>query len=353
MALRVTLWQRRPGMPLRQGGALHVPLGPVHARSAVESGAAQDDQRGRLDVAVQAAGCVDHDLARGDDVADYGAADLDRARADRRLDGPALGDEDAAPALELAAELTLDAERLRDHQAAVHLDAALDDRDSRRGSAGLPLRLGRRRPLLGRTEHQTPPALQTLVHVKTPRCRGYFPARAAAPGACIGPPAIGLERERRPDPGSTLRIGESQVTARTLAAARRQSARAKSLARASESRLGASVPAPSGDAVSSPSGGWPTGSRCSSRGAGAVPNSHHWNQRLPTRPRPTDLYPQNPSISVREPTRTERHQRGSGRLWEQARVTSTRVDFDGRRAGARRSRCRPARRRPAPGPRRL
>ena len=60
--------------------------------------------------ALQAAGGMDHDLARGHDIADDRTVDLDRARADRRLDGPGLRDEDAARALELAAELALDAE---------------------------------------------------------------------------------------------------------------------------------------------------------------------------------------------------------------------------------------------------
>ena len=42
-------------------------------------------------------------------------------------------------ALELAAEFALDAERLLDHEAAVHLDAVLDARDVRLAGAGLRL----------------------------------------------------------------------------------------------------------------------------------------------------------------------------------------------------------------------
>src|SRR5262245_53411160 len=101
-------WPLELGVSLRLGGARdgwQVVLGPVHAGAAVEDGAARDDQRWGLDVAVQPAGRVDHDLARGDDVADDRAADLDRARTDRPADRSGLGDADRLGALELAAEL--------------------------------------------------------------------------------------------------------------------------------------------------------------------------------------------------------------------------------------------------------
>ena len=59
---------------------------------------------------MQTARRVNHDLARGDDVPDHRAANLHGARFDRSLDGAGLGDEHAALALELAAELAVDAE---------------------------------------------------------------------------------------------------------------------------------------------------------------------------------------------------------------------------------------------------
>jgi hypothetical protein len=132
---------------------------------------------------VQATGRVDHDLTRGGDVADDRAADLYRARANRRLDGSGLGDDHRVRALDLAAEFALDAERLRGHQAPVHVDATLDDRDTRVRRAGLERRPGRRLVPLGVAEHQTPPARSFCLHLKSPRCREHFSGEAAAPRA--------------------------------------------------------------------------------------------------------------------------------------------------------------------------
>src|SRR5262245_3817567 len=177
----------------RVRGSLQVVLGPVHAGPAVEGGAAGDHERRRLDVAVQAPGRVDDDLARRDDVAHHRAADLDRARADRRGDRPALGDRHRLCALELAAELALDRDRLRDDEPAAHLHPARDERRVRLARNALRFRLRRRRALDSRAGHQTSPTRSTRrVHHEPPATSSASPRRLRLQALASGGRRSGL-----------------------------------------------------------------------------------------------------------------------------------------------------------------
>src|SRR5262245_16155483 len=141
----------------------------VHLRDVtVEDAALGDHERIGRDVAADAAGVGDLDVAGGDHVALIGALDDRVHRLHVGVDHAFLTDHELAADVHLAADLALDLDRVRDVELALHAGALADHREQRdRRGSGLPF--GRRRQrvrLLGTllvTEHRkTPCAVRPL-----------------------------------------------------------------------------------------------------------------------------------------------------------------------------------------------
>jgi murein DD-endopeptidase MepM/ murein hydrolase activator NlpD len=124
---------------------------PASRHATARKAAPADATRAALETRLHAA----DELVRGAHF-EEALSETDRARADRRLDAAALGDDHRARALDLAAELAFDPKRALGDELPAHLHAALDAREARVRVG----RCGRSRVLaLGlAADHDAPPA---------------------------------------------------------------------------------------------------------------------------------------------------------------------------------------------------